>query len=103
MAAKKRDGEPLDLTTKILVQIRDELKKTNERLDGMNARIESTNERLERLERRQTEDGVRLATEVVAVANAVGQVRDLLRDQRVDRKTLADHERRIAALEKRSA
>lgn len=96
MAGKRRDGEPKDLTTKILVQIRDELRKTNDRLD-------STNERLERLERRQTEDAVRVATELVAVATAVGEVRDLLRDQRVDRKTLADHERRIAALEKRSA
>jgi HAMP domain-containing protein len=99
MAGKKRD-EPGDLTTKILVQIRDELRKTNERLDKMTDRVEATNERLER---RQTEDSVRLATEVVAVANAIGQVRDLLRDQRIDRKTIADHERRITALEKRTA
>lgn len=96
MASKKRNGEPRHLTTDILIQIRDELQKANARLD-------TTNERLERLERSHTEDAVRLSTEVVAVANAVGQVRDLLRARRIDRRKVEDHERRIAALEKRSA
>ena len=50
--AKKGNGKPLDLTTKI--------------------------------EKRQTEDSLRLATELVAVATAVNQVRDLLRDQRLE-------------------
>lgn len=89
MASKKRDGEPPDLSTRILIQIRDEIHKTNERLD--------------RLERRQTEDSVRLATELVGVAKAVAEVRDLLRDNRLDRKKIEDHERRIAKLERRSA
>ncbi len=45
----------------------------------------------------QTE--IRLATELVGVANAVLQVRDLLREDRVARVRVEDHERRIAALE----
>ena len=89
MATKRRDGEPPDLSTRVLIQIRDEIHKTNERLD--------------RLERRQTEDSVRLATELVSVAKAVGEVRDLLRDNRLDRTKIEDHERRIAQLEKRTA
>ena len=103
MASKKRNGEPLDLNTKILIQIRDEIHKTNERLDKTNDRLDTTNDRLDRLERRQTEDAVRLATEVVAVTKAVGEVRDLLRHNRLDRTKIEDHERRIAKLEKRSA
>jgi hypothetical protein len=89
MAAKKGNGGPADLSTKVLIQIRDELRKTNERLD--------------RLERRQTEDAVRVATELVAVAHAVGEVRDLLKERRAEREKIDDHERRISALEKRSA
>lgn len=73
MAAKKKARSP---TKRILVQIRDEM---------------------------QTEDSLRLATEVVAVARAVGQVRELLKDQRIERERMEDHERRIRALEKRSA
>lgn len=60
---------PKDLTTEVLIQIRDEIKRTNERL-------ERTNERLERIEKRQTESEVRLATELVAVAGAVHELRE---------------------------
>jgi len=104
MASKKRNG---DLTTEVLVQIRDELRLTREQLKNeihdVRGALEQTNARLERLEHRQTEDAVRLATEVVAVANAVGQVRDLLRDQRQDQNRIDDHERRIAALETKAS
>ena len=110
MASRKRNGAPRDLSTKILIQIRDEIQKTNsrlsttnERIDSTNDRLDTTNERLSRLERRQTEDAVRLSTELIGVAKAVGQVRDLLRDQRIDRDKMKDHERRISVLEKRSA
>jgi hypothetical protein len=103
MASKKRSKPAPDLTTRILIQIGDGIDKTNERLDLTNERLDLTNERLDRLERRRTEDAVRVATELVAVATAVGQVRDLLRDQRVERGRLEDHERRIASLEKKTA
>ncbi len=39
----------------------------------------------DRLERRQTETEVRLATEIVGVAFAVNEVRDLLKESRLDR------------------
>ena len=109
MAAKKR-GEGESLTTRVLVEIRDAIKRnterlearlgeTNERIDQTNARVGETNEHIERLERRQTETEVRLATEIVAVAGAVHEVRDYLKEAIALRPTLDDHELRLRALE----
>jgi hypothetical protein len=86
----------MDLNTRILTEIRDEMR-------AMHQEQRATNERLDHLERRQTEDATRLATELSAVAHAVGQVRDLLRDGRVDRSRMDDLERRVTQLERKSA
>ena len=95
-------------TLKVLREIRDELKGTNVRLDGTNVRLDrvesrvaAVESRVAALENRQTETEVRLATEIVAVARAVGEVRDLLRDGLAMRAQVDDHERRLFALEKR--
>ena len=85
-----------DLTTEILIQIRDELKSTREELSK---RIDQTNDRLERVERRQTESEVRLASELVNVVSAVNQLKDLIIADRDLRKKVEEHDRRIAALE----
>ena len=82
------------LTLAVLKEIRDEARKTNERLD-------QTNERLDRLERRQTETEVKLATELVAVSTAVREVGDLLRANVTVRAKVDEHEARIAALERK--
>ena len=78
-----------DVTIEILTSIRDE--------------IRGTNERLVRLERRQVESEVRLATEIVAVAGAVNKLTDVLKEDRAQnmRGVVRDHEKRISALEKR--
>ena len=81
-------------TLKVLREIRDELKGTNVRLDRVESGVAA-------VENRQTETEVRLATELVAVARAVGEVRDLLRDGLAIRAQVDDHERRLSALEKR--
>jgi uncharacterized coiled-coil DUF342 family protein len=99
--------------------LRDEVRETNARVDGLrdemretNARVDrlrdeltgdlrSTNAHLARLEHRQVESEVRLATELVAVAGAVREVRDLLRDDLAVRHRIDDHERRLVALESR--
>ena len=78
----------------MLREIRDELKGTNVRLDSVESRVAA-------LENRQTETAVRLATEIVAVARAVGEVRDLLRDGLAIRAQVDDHERRPSVLENR--
>ncbi len=80
--------EPTDRTVEILKEIRDEGRKTNERL--------------ERLERRQAESEIRIATEIVGVAGAVREVRELLREDLSLRSRVEDHERRLAAIEARS-
>jgi hypothetical protein len=95
VGSKKRDGGK-DLTTEILVQIRDEMR-------NVSGEQRSTNQRLDRLERRQSEDATRLATELSAVAQTIVQVRDLLREQRDDRGRLDNHEQRIKAVEKKIA
>jgi uncharacterized protein YPO0396 len=98
--------EPTDLTIEILKGIRDEAHKTNERLDTTNDRLDELRtdlvDRIERVERRQTETEVRLATELVAVGGAVREVRDLLREDRALRDRVDDHERRLSAVERRT-
>jgi hypothetical protein len=100
--------EPTDPAVDILKEIRDEVRTTNERVEGLrgevrglrietserfevlgdevqglrtdvNDRFGETNDRIGRLERRQTESDLRVSTELVAVAGAVREVRDLLR------------------------
>jgi hypothetical protein len=104
--------EPAELTIEILKGIRDEVRGTNVRVDGLrdevrvtNARLDSlredTSARFERIERRQAETEIRLSTELVAVVGAVHEVRDLLREDRGLRQRVDEHERRIAAIEKR--
>ena len=68
----------------------------------MNTRFDETNGRLATLERRQVESEVRLATELVTLVGVVREVRDAIRDDRVSRVRVDDHERRILALEERT-
>ncbi|MBI5477437.1 MAG: hypothetical protein HY906_01200 [Deltaproteobacteria bacterium] len=102
-----------DVTIEILKSIRDEIRRTNERLDAglgdlrteiraTNEHLGATNERLERLERRQTESEVRLATELTAVAHAVREVRDLLADRLDLRDEVKALDRRVTDLERRA-
>jgi hypothetical protein len=79
--------EPTNVTIEVLKGIHDELRGTNARLD--------------RVERRQADTEVRLVTKLVAVVDAVHEVRDLLRDDRQLRDRVADHERRLTAVETR--
>jgi chromosome segregation ATPase len=95
-----------DLTTQILIEIRDEIRSTNQRLDATNGRLDSTNERLdstnhrlERLERRQVETEIRISTQLTEVAGAIRELTDVIVEDRELRNTVADHERRLVALE----
>ena len=116
--------ETSDTTIEILKGIREEIRTTRVDLTaGLNdlrtevrvglAEVKSglgevksglaeTNERLDRLERRQVEADVRVATELVAVVGVINGMRDDLRQDRVDRRRVDDHERRIHALEVRA-
>ena len=85
-----------DLTLEVLKQIRDEAKKTNARLEKLE---QTTDSRLERLELRQADTELRLATELVAVGGAVRELRDTLLEDRNLRKTVDAQEKRSLALE----
>lgn len=85
LRADMRDG---------LAAVRSEIAQTNLRLD-------KTNERLDRLERRQAETEIRLSTEIVALAQAVGDVRTLLQTRLEVRDKVVDHEHRLSAVEKK--
>jgi chromosome segregation ATPase len=101
--------EATDITIEILKSIRDEARSTNQhldelkqqvgglnrRVDGLNERVDGLNERMDRMERRQTEAEIRVATELTALARAVNEVRDLLRENLDvhDKANLAGHVR----------
>jgi hypothetical protein len=104
--------EPSDLTVKILGEIRDEVRSVREEVHGLGQslgrRIDETNDRvdqvivrLDRVEHRQVETEVRLATEIVGVAAAIREVRDEL-EHRALRASVDDHERRIVAMANRA-
>ena len=88
-------------TLKVFREIPDELKGTNVRLDRLESRVAAVESRIAALANRQTETEVRLATEIIAVARAVGEARDLLRDGLAMRAQVDHHERRLSALENR--
>jgi methyl-accepting chemotaxis protein len=105
-----------DLTTQVLIDIRDELRGTNTRLDQTNARIDQTNARLERTNasieetnatlhsviERQTESEIRVATELVGVRHAVDRLTDLIRTDRSLRGDVDDLKTRVASLERKT-
>ena len=91
-----------DLVLEVLKQIRDEAKKTNLRLDRLEGRLEDTVEGIGRLEQRQANTEIRLATEIVALAGTVKDLRDTIVEDRELRKAVGEHERRISALEDRT-
>ncbi len=91
-----------DLTTQILVEIRDEMRSMNGRLDQTNGRLDQTIHRLERLERRQVEAEVRISTEIVAVHGAIRELTDVMRTGNAIGGRVDDHERRLTLLEQKS-
>lgn len=98
-----------DITIGVLRDIRSELQglrssatQTNEALAKTNEGLAKTNEALAALERRQTASEIRLATEIIAVAGAVRDLRDVLVEDRQLRAQVVDHEQRIGRLEGRT-
>ncbi|HEY3235486.1 MAG TPA: hypothetical protein VGJ84_12285 [Polyangiaceae bacterium] len=88
-------------TLRVLQEIRDELRQHGELLREHGELLREHGGRLEAIERRQTETEVRIATELTAVAGAVQEVRDLLRERLDDRTRVDDHEARLRVLERK--
>lgn len=90
--------ETTDLTLAVLREIRDEGKRTNERLDQTNERLDQTNESLEQLARRAVETEVRLGTALADVAGSVNELATLIKQDRDLRQRVERCEHDIAEL-----
>lgn len=101
-----------DLTIRVLIEIRDEIRGTNQRIDRTNERIDQTNERVDRLDEhltaridslsdRLTESELRTSTAITELHGTIRDVHTLL----VDRLDLRDRvercERDIDELKRR--
>ena len=106
--------EPVNLSVRILKEIRDEVRRTNEQLVATSARIDATNERLdvtnERLDamhaglsQRIVESELRTATAITELAATVRDMTSVLRAQDDLRPRVERCERDIAEIKGRLA
>jgi hypothetical protein len=97
--------EPADHTLRVLTEIRDEVRGTNERVDQTNERVHQTNERLvhleEALSRRIVESEMRTATAITELAHSVQGLTGFLRDALGLEPRVAQCERDIQELKER--
>jgi hypothetical protein len=97
-----------DHTIEVLKGIRSDIgalrEDLNARVDALRedltARLDGQAERMDKMDRRMVETEIRLATELVAVATAVREVRDVLIEDRGLRSQVHDHEQRLQRLER---
>lgn len=83
--------EPTDLTVRLLQDIRDAVRQTNERIDSMNGQFSQRFEVLETTLRDPAEQMVMLARGVRTAIETRGRVEE----------KLEEHERRLADIERR--
>jgi hypothetical protein len=86
----------------VLREIRDELKRTNARLDHMDGRLGEVTEQVVDMRRYIPEVEVRLATAITAMAGTLGDVRDRLARAEDQGKRLDAFEQRLEALERKT-
>lgn len=89
-------NEMPNLSTKILIEIRDEMKATRR---DLSERLDTTNERLDLVARRQTESEVRISTELVALGGAVERLTLAYRADRTLQADMVDLKHRVSRLE----
>lgn len=89
-------------TLKALHEMRQEQQRMREQLAEMHGTVMALGENMVALGERTHEQAVRLATEVHDVNATLVDVRELLRARLDLRDEVRDHERRIAALERRT-
>lgn len=97
--------DPTDVAIEILKSIRDEGRKTNERLDQTNQRLDQTNHHLvqlgEDLSQRIVESEMRTATAITDLAGTVRELVSVLRTNNDLRPRLERCEQEIATLKQR--
>ncbi len=90
-------------TLRVLLEIRDELRTHRAILEHHGELLEHHGQRLDGLERAHREGEVRVATELIAVAKAVTDVKELLRSRLDDRDRIDEIDRRVSILERRAS
>lgn len=90
--------EPENLTLEVLKQIREEGKKTNERINETNARLDQLRDELSR---RIVESEMRTATAITALAGTVGDLVTFVKQDRDLRPRVEQCERDITDLKSR--
>lgn len=106
--------EPTDLTIQILREIRDEIGKTNARLDQTIARLDQTNARLDQTREdlasrqdqtsaRLVESEIRMSTAITGLAGTLEDIKHLLSDRLEVRDRVEHCEREIEAIKVRLA
>ena len=97
--------EPVNLTLRVLQEIRDEVRLLGGRVDTTNERLDATNERIDAmhagLSQCIVESEIRTATALTELASTVRDVASLLRTQGDLRPRVERCERDIAALKRR--
>jgi hypothetical protein len=90
-----------DLTLDVLKSIRDEAKKTNERLATMDGRLIAVESGIKGLERRLVESEMRTATALTDLAGTVRELTTMLRGQHDLRPRVEQCERDILFIKER--
>ena len=74
--------DPTDMTVHVLIEIRDELRKTNKRVDHLTERVdqnfEALSTRIDATSARVVESEMRVATAIVDLAGTVNDIKTLL-------------------------
>lgn len=89
--------EPTDVTTRILIEIREELRDTKQGLNAVNVRVDHLSDRVdfmnEDLGRRIVESELRTATAIHELGGTLREVHTLLKDRALhDRVTRCERE-----------
>jgi len=74
-------------------------RRTSKGFEDLTGRLDAHVERIDALTRRQTDSELRLASEVLSLADVTREVRDLLSSKLDDHQKVLEHDDRIRALE----
>ncbi len=100
-------GGRVDLTNTRLESVDGRLefleKRTSEGFRQLTERLDTHVEKIDALTRRQADSELRLASEVLSLADVTREVRDLLAKKLDDHNLVVDHEQRLRSLEDRIA
>ena len=95
-----------DVTLQVLIDIREEIRGTNKRVDGLQEEVKQTNQRIDNLRgelsQRITHSEIRVATAITDLHGSINDVKTMLGEQLELRDRVANCERDIAELKRKN-